>query len=266
MHSRFGLLEPQHTCEVRQHSAPFYRHFGSQHRNGSCVSCYPSSVHLALIHNIVAEDSTDWYIHAWRLVSHYTPMSYDFTALCLTQRSVTVISIVRLPILLPKLNLSSWNLDYSFVHSVTWSIAESNLTIVAGTSTYQFLQTHRLNSFTACLPSLGPILSLILYGEANPSTRHTRGKAHSRPWTRNQSSAVMQMHGQPTSSSEIRQSFVPLSDEAYGFSGMEQLHGTASTGPDERRYHDCRDIEMQSGSRWTNKGIQVRTDVTVQSA
>lgn len=177
-----------------------------------------------------------------------------------------MISIVRLPILLPKLNLSSWDLDYSFVHSVSWSIAESNLTIVAGTPTSQFLQAPKLNSITACLPSLGPILSLILYGEPDPSVRRTRGKAHIRPWTRKRSSAVMQMHGQPTSSSEIRQSFVPLPDEAYGFSGVEQLHGTASTGPDERRDHERRDFEMQSGNRWTNKGIQVRTDVTVQLA
>lgn len=139
MCSSFGVLEPQHSYEVRQHSAPFYRHFGPQYRNGSCVSCYPSSVHLALTHNIFAEDSTDWYIHAWRLVSHYLPTRYDFTALYLKQRSVTVISIVRLPILLPKLNLSSWNLDYSFVHSVSWSIAESNLTIVAGKPTSLFL-------------------------------------------------------------------------------------------------------------------------------
>ena len=72
------------------------------------------------------------------------------------------------------------------------------------------------------------------------------------------------MHGQPTSSSENRQNFVPLHDEAHGFSGMEQLHVTASAGSDQRKDRDHRDIEMQTGSRWTDKGIQVRTDVIVQ--
>ena len=73
------------------------------------------------------------------------------------------------------------------------------------------------------------------------------------------------MHGQPTSSSESRQNFVPLFEEAYGFSGVEQLHATACRASDERRSHDQRDIELQTGSRRSNKDIEVRTDVTVQS-
>ena len=72
------------------------------------------------------------------------------------------------------------------------------------------------------------------------------------------------MHEQQTSSSESRQNFVPLPDEAYGFLGTEQLHGTASTGSGGRKGHERRGIEMQTGSRWANKQIQVRTDVTVQ--
>ena len=72
------------------------------------------------------------------------------------------------------------------------------------------------------------------------------------------------MHVQPTSSSESRQNFVPLFDGAYGFSGVEQLHATASRASDERKSHDQRDIELQTGSRRSNKDIEVRTDVTVQ--
>ena len=146
----------------------------------------------------------------------------------------------------------------------SWSIAESNMTIVAGTVTESCLQLLELNSVTACLPSLGPILSLLLYGEPDPSVRRSRGVAFGRSWTRNQSSAMIQMHGQPTSSSESRQNFVPLFEEAYGFSGVEQLHATASRASDERKSHDQRDIEMQTGSRRSNKDIEVRTDVTVQ--
>lgn len=72
------------------------------------------------------------------------------------------------------------------------------------------------------------------------------------------------MHGQPTSSSERRQNFVPLFDGAYGFSGVEQLHATASRASDEGKSPDQRDIELQTGSRRSNKDIEVRTDVTVQ--
>ncbi len=46
--------------------------------------------------------------------------------------SVTVISIVRLTILL-KIDLNSPDVDYNFVGFVSWSIAESNMAIVAGT-------------------------------------------------------------------------------------------------------------------------------------
>ena len=45
---------------------------------------------------------------------------------------MTVISIVRLTILL-KIDLTSPDLDYNFVGFVSWSIAESNMAIVAGT-------------------------------------------------------------------------------------------------------------------------------------
>ena len=175
-----------------------------------------------------------------------------------------MISLVRLTILFPRLQLNSMDLNYSFVNFGSWSIAESNMTIVAGTVTKRLLQTPRLNSFTACLPSLGPILSLILYGEPDPSVRRSRGTAFGPSWTRSQSSAMIQMHGQPISSSESRQNFVPLPDEAYGLSGIEQLHGIASTSSGEPNNHNDRDIEMQTGSRWALEGIEVRTDVTVQ--
>ena len=55
----------------------------------------------------------------------------------LTKISVTVISIVRLTILL-KIDLDSPDLDYNFVGFVSWSIAESNMAIVAGTQSYVY--------------------------------------------------------------------------------------------------------------------------------
>ena len=44
---------------------------------------------------------------------------------------MTVISIIRLPLLL-KLDLNSKDLDYNFINFGSWSIAESNMAIVAG--------------------------------------------------------------------------------------------------------------------------------------
>ena len=73
------------------------------------------------------------------------------------------------------------------------------------------------------------------------------------------------MHGQPTSSSDSRQNFVSLFEEAYGFSGEEQLYATTSRASHERKSHDQREIESQTGSRRSNEDIEVRTDVTVQS-
>ena len=57
---------------------------------------------------------------------------------------------------------------------------------------------------------------------------------------------------------------MPLPDEAYGFSGIKQMHGTVFTGLGERRFNDGEDIEMQTGGRRAKGGIQVRSDVTVE--
>lgn len=140
------------------------------------------------------------------------------------------------------------------------------MAIVAGTKNIIFtLLRKELNSTAACLPSLRPILSLILYGEPNPSARSSKGAAFSRPWTRSQHSATVPTHGKPTSVSESQHNFIPLSDEAFGFSGTGQTQGTAVTSLGERKIRDDGDIEMQTGGRRGKSGIQVRSDVTVQS-
>lgn len=159
---------------------------------------------------------------------------------------ITVISIIRITLLL-ELDLHSSELGPIIKMSI-WSIGESNLAIVA-----------------ACLPSLRPIQSLILYGEPSPSVRATRRKVFSRFWTRIQPSAVVQAQGQPTSPSDSQQNFMPLPDEAYGFSDIEQVHGTAITSSGKRGTHDDEDIEMQTGGLRAKNGIQVRSDVTVRS-
>lgn len=122
----------------------------------------------------------------------------------------------------------------------------------------------KLSSVTACLPSLRPILSLILYGDPNPSARGTKDNAPSRSWTRIQPSPAGQSHGQPTSVSDSQHSFSPLPDETFGFSGTKQPHGTSITSLGEPKINDGEDIEMQIGGRRAKSGIHVRSDVTVK--
>lgn len=175
-----------------------------------------------------------------------------------------MISIIRLTILL-KIDLNSPDLDYNYVDLSSWSIAESNMAIVAGAILITFLQKPELNVVTACLPSLRPILSLILYGEPRPSARGTRGKMFSRSWTRSQPSAVVQPHEQSKSMSESRQDFILLPDKAYDFTGIDALFGTTVRAPGDRKVRDQEDLEMQTGSPRAKSGIKVQSEVTVQS-
>lgn len=166
-----------------------------------------------------------------------------------------MISIIRLAILL----------SHHDLNLAIWSIGESNMAIVAGANLVFFPRTLELNITTACLPSLRPILSLILPGEPSVSMRGSRGTVFGRFWTRIQPSTVIPTHRQPTSPSNNQHNFIPLPDEAYGFSGIEPLHGTAVLCSGERPTHDHEDIEMQTGGRWAKGGIQVRSDVIVSS-
>ena len=165
-----------------------------------------------------------------------------------------MISAIRLAIILERgLNWRSW------------SLGQSNMAIVAGRKPICFSQTLELNWVIACLPSLRPVLSLILHGEPNPSLRDTRRKSFSRAWTRSHSSAAVQSRGQRTTASESQHTFVPLPDEALGFSATEQVHGIAVTSSGDRNAHQHEDIEMQEGDRRAKVDIQVRSDVIVQS-
>ena len=144
----------------------------------------------------------------------------------------------------------------------------------------------RLNNslLTACLPSLRPILSLVLYGDANPSARGSKDSkpfntststsaSSSRSWTkRNQPSAVAAQPNlrQPTTSSasDSQHNLVSFPDEAYGFSGTKHVHGTAVAGLGGRRVNendDDGDIEMQVGGQRRERGVKLRSDVTVLS-
>ncbi|KAL9131220.1 MAG: hypothetical protein Q9175_006820 [Cornicularia normoerica] len=206
---------------------------------------------MALTNVNLTEDSTGWYIYAWWFVSHELPTA--------------VISIIRLTILL-KIDLNSPDLDYNYVDLSSWSIGESNMAIVAGAILISFLQKLELNVVTACLPSLRPILSLILYGEPRPSARGARGKMFSRSWPRSQPSAVVQPHEQSKSMSESRQDFIiPLPHEPCDFTSIDALFGTTVRAPGDRKVRDEEDLEMQTGSPRAKSGIKVQSDVTVQS-
>lgn len=58
-----------------QPQARLPRQFDPQHRHGYCAPVTASPVYLALTQDHLAEDNIDWYIHAWRLVSHEIPLA-----------------------------------------------------------------------------------------------------------------------------------------------------------------------------------------------
>ncbi|KAL8747123.1 MAG: hypothetical protein Q9190_000946 [Brigantiaea leucoxantha] len=75
--------------------------------------------------------------------------------------SVTLISIVRLSTLV-NVDLHSLDLDWNFTYVGVWTITESNMAIVS-----------------ACLPSLKPILSLLVTGSPNPSSYGSSKRSYS---------------------------------------------------------------------------------------
>lgn len=81
--------------------------------------------------------------------------------------SVTIVSVVRLHFIL---NLDFKNPDVIWLASeeMNWTITEINVAVICGTSlaghSYTYLHIKSLKPTLACLPSLKPILNLILRG------------------------------------------------------------------------------------------------------
>lgn len=117
----------------------------------------------------------------------------------------------------------------------------------------------------ACLPSLRPILSLILYGEPNPIERSFRDIGLGRSWTRiHPSAAVHPHHGQPKITDDSLPNVAPPCDETLSFPGIEHYQRTALGDREDPTAHEHEDMEMQIRHHQLASEIQVRTDVSVQ--
>ena len=174
-----------------------------------------------------------------------------------------MISIVRLIILL-KLNHESPDLDYDYVSLSSWSIAESNMAIVAGGMPMSSLPKLLLKVVTACLPSLRPLFPRHPRNEPQTLTRSTSGKNFSRSWQSVQSPMMAQPHEKSTTVSENQRGFIRLPDKAYGCKETVERCGVAiwSLGDQDSRDED---LERQRGRRGTREGIEVKSEVVMQS-
>ena len=114
----------------------------------------------------------------------------------------------------------------------------------------------------ACLPSLRPILSLLLTGSAVPSTRATSQQYINSRDSRGKRKAFGSSH-QYTDQSSITDSqhnFVPISDTTQPYSGTTESYATHIAS---KRDISPEDIEMQNSSQ-SGGGIKVRSDVAVK--
>ena len=119
----------------------------------------------------------------------------------------------------------------------------------------------KLNHNAACLPSLRPVLSFLIYGDPNPSA--SKGYGVGRAWVGYQRSAGPRGRGDPSSATNSHHNFVNPTDETGGV-GMDQYHVTAIAG--RRGVHRCEDIEMQPSYGLAGSDINVRNDVDVKWA
>ena len=71
-------------------------------------------------------------------------------------------------------------------------------------------------------------------------------------------------HVQPTTASDGLQNSMSARDEIFGFSGIEQCHGTAVAYTGDRTTYKQEDIQMDIERHQLKNGIHVRSDVNVQ--
>ena len=115
----------------------------------------------------------------------------------------------------------------------------------------------------ACLPSLRPILSLLLTGSPLPSSRGTSNQyivSRDSRGKKNISGNSRQFSDQ-SSITDSQHNFVPISDKSQTYSGVAaDSYATYIAG---RRDRSSEDIEMQNASE-PSGGIKVRSDVAVK--
>ncbi|CAD6580946.1 MAG: hypothetical protein ASARMPREDX12_000311 [Alectoria sarmentosa] len=159
---------------------------------------------------------------------------------------VTIISIVRLTTIV-HVDLKSPDLDFNFAYGGIWTTIESNIAIVS-----------------ACLPSLRPILCLIIYNDPNPSAWGRKGHGSGRGLKPSPPSASIQSHGGSPGEMNSHHKFIVLSDETHGLSDAGQIPARLPSGKKDVHCHD--DIEMLPSRTPAVGEINVRSDVDVNWA
>ena len=172
-----------------------------------------------------------------------------------------MISIVRLVILL-KLNHESPDLDYDNVSLSSWSIAESNMAIVAGVVLVVLLERLKLIQVTACLPSLRPFLYHIFHSQSRPLARSPSDNTFSRSEIRHNPLAIVQSHQRSTSISESQRELRDSLDDEKDFTGMKPTYEATIRSEKDRNSRDSEDPEMQRHS--TRIHLRLDMDVTYE--
>lgn len=161
---------------------------------------------------------------------------------------IIIISILRLVILV-RLDLKSPDIDWNFAFVGVWTATEGNMAIVC-----------------ACLPSLRPILSMIMTGSPNLShylKNHSGGRytpsLFAKRAKKSQNSTSYGSQGDAIGANESQRGFVHLPGEPAQSKAFA-ARAEATSLPLESGFGE--DIEMQGVTK-TNTGIHVRNDMSV---
>ena len=193
---------------------------------------------------------------------------YDETrvllSLLITKISIVCVSITRFTFVI-KLDLKSPDITWNFVNSQIWSGVESHIGITCGKLIHPSSQPFGKNPvmmslnhhvFKACLPSLRPILNLVLFGSIDRN--HRRGHdtlPPSAPGSRKQSSWNPRMYIRNSGAANVSKlgsvTRTTVEEGEHGFIRLSD-RGTDDTDSDARK---LRNVRSQNGD------IHVRTDI-----
>ncbi|KAI4209736.1 MAG: hypothetical protein LQ351_007332 [Letrouitia transgressa] len=151
---------------------------------------------------------------------------------------VTIISIVRLSTLV-SVDLKSLDLDWNFALVGVWTLTESNMAIVS-----------------ACLPSLKPILSLLVTGTAKPSYGSSQGYSYKKGEFSSSSRSRSRGDTSGGDETDSRHNFVHLAGEPGEYPHERSNSSTVISGG-----HG--EVLQLKSMDYTSKGISVQNEVNL---
>lgn len=154
-------------------------------------------------------------------------------------------------------DLKSPDLDWNFAYVGIWTEAESNMAIFAGVSAILSISISRLTR-AACLPSLRPILLLILTGKPNSSHNYASGSSQKKD---NRASYGPRLFGNISSHTENKSLFVQLSEPVHG--GHEEFEMSQCTVASGGKAEAVSKVRQVGAEDVTNGGINVINEVEV---